>query len=61
MKKNDSAEKAAEEKELQGETAEEEHGSEKPEIESVVIDPEVTDESTAETEKTEVTEDGESV
>ena len=56
-KENDSAEKAAEEKELQGEIAEEEHGSEKPEIESVVIDPEVT----AETEETEVTEDGESV
>lgn len=56
-KENDSAEKEAEEKELQGETAEEEHGSEKPEIESVVIDPEIT----AETEETEVTEDGESV
>ena len=40
---------------MQGEAAEKKHESEKPEIETVVIIPETTEETTAETEETEVT------
>lgn len=60
-KENDTLEGASEEKELQGEITEEEYRSEKPEIESVVIDPEITAETTAETEETEVTNNAETV
>ena len=60
-KENDTLEGASEEKELQGEITEEEYRSEKPEIESVVIDPEITAETTAETEETEVTNNAEIV
>ncbi len=58
-KEKDTAEGAAQEKELQSETAEKKHESEKPKIESVVIIPEIT--TTAETEETEVTANAESV
>lgn len=53
-KESNSAEGAAKEKELQGETAEKKYESEKPEIEGVVI----TAETTVETAKTEVTANG---
>lgn len=53
-KKANSAEGAAKEKELQGETAEKKYESEKPEIEGVVI----TAETTVGTAKTEVTANG---
>lgn len=57
-KEKDTAEEAAQEKELQGEVTKKESESEKPEIETVVITPDVT---TAETEETEVTDNGESL
>ena len=60
-KEKDTAEGAAQEKELQSEAAEKKHESEKPKIESVVIIPETTEETTAETEETEVTANAESV
>ena len=60
-KEKDTAEGAAQEKELQSEAAEKKYESEKPKIESVVIIPETTEETTAETEETEVTANGESV
>lgn len=56
--KGESTEGAAQEKELQGEAAEKEPESNKSEIEAVIIKPDVTAETTAETEKTEVTENG---
>lgn len=55
-KESNSAEGAAKEKELQGETAEKKYESENPEIEAVVITPEITAETTAETNKTDETE-----
>lgn len=55
-KESNSAEGAAKEKKLQGETAEKKYESEKPEIEAVVITPEITAETTAETDKTDETE-----
>lgn len=60
-KEKDTAEGAVQEKELQSETAEKKHESEKPKIECVVIIPETTEETTAETEETEVTANAESV
>ena len=60
-KEKDTAEEAAQEKELQGEVTKKESESEKPEIETVVIIPETTEETTAETEETEVTANAESV
>ena len=46
---------------MQGEVTKKEPESEKPEIETVVITPEVTTETTAETEETEVTDNAQSV
>ena len=60
-KEKDTADGAAQEKEWQSETAEKKHESEKPKIESVVIIPETIEETTAETEETEVTVNGESL
>lgn len=54
--KGESVEGAAQEKELQGETAEKKYESEKPEIEGVIIKPDATAETTAETDKTDETE-----
>ena len=59
--KGESVEGAAQEKELQGEAAEKKYESEKSEIEAVIIKPNATAETTAETYKTdetEVTENG---
>ena len=60
-KEKTTAEGAAEKTELQGEVTKKEPESEKPEIETVVIIPETTEETTAETEETEVTANAESV
>ena len=54
--KGESVEGAAQEKELQGETAEKKYKSEKSEIEAVIIKPNATVETTAETYKTDETE-----
>lgn len=54
--KGESVEGAAQEKELQGEAAEKEPESEKSEIEAVIIKPNATAETTAETYKTDETE-----
>ena len=54
--KGESVEGAAQEKELQGETAEKKYKSEKSEIEAVIIKPNATAETTAETYKTDETE-----
>ena len=60
-KEKDTAEGAAQKTELQGEVTKKEPESEKPEIETVVIIPETTEETTAETDETEVTANAESV
>ncbi len=57
-KEQESVAGGTQEKEQQSEAAEEKHESEKPEIETVVITPEETAETTAETEETEVTTNG---
>lgn len=57
-KEQESVAGGTQKKEQQGETAEEKPESEKPEIESVVIMPETTEETTAEAEETEVTTNG---
>ena len=60
-KESNTAEGAEQEKELQGEAAEKKYESEKSEIEAVIIKPNATAETTAETYKTdetEVTENG---
>ena len=54
--KSESVEGAAQEKELQGEAAEKKYDSDKPEMEGVVITPEITTEATAENDKTDETE-----
>ena len=54
--KGESVEGAAQEKELQGEAAEKKYESEKSEIEAVIIKPNATAETTAETNKTDETE-----
>lgn len=55
-KESNAAQGAAQEKELQSKAAEKKYESEKPEIESVVIIPEISTETTVETDKTDETE-----